>query len=297
MNNMQKLKYQKVKISENDSIDLLFNNHRNQNEYILNKNNLWIRNFGKQNCIPKDINNLFGEEEIQILLSNEVNNSNPNHIDLFSEFITVPKILIISDGFGFDSQKEWIKNIPDDVKIICVHGTLRFWDSERLPDYYVLTNPFENALQFFPEKYFPFLIASSRANPSFISNFQNLKFIYNSTPDQNYESPISHNSSKYVDEYRNAIAASLCIAYFMKAEKICLAYPIDAYKEFRETTIKYDDAYVYPQQIMSANIIDSMIFWYRYNRLNTKIVYTGVKNCMLFSKYVYEEDVINFFNE
>lgn len=105
------------------------------------------------------------------------------------------------------------------MKIICVHGSLRFWKNQRLPDYYVFTNPFENSMIYYPEMYFPFMITSTRSNHKFVSRYQNNVYVYNATPDEYYESSLSHNSANYIDEYRNAIAAAINLAYFMNAEK------------------------------------------------------------------------------
>ena len=294
---MHRLKTQRVKLGENNYQDIIIKNHANNNDYFLNKDNLWIRNFGKRNCVAEDINNLYEKSEIEILLQNEVNNQKSKYIDLFSENITNKKVLIISDGFGYSSQNYWIDNIPSDVKIICVHGSLRFWKNQRLPDYYVFTNPFENSMIYYPEMYFPFMIASTRSNHKFVSRYQNNVYVYNTTPDQYYESSLSHNSSNYIDEYRNAVAAAINLAYFMNAEKICLAYPIDAYKEERSATIKMGSAFVYPQQIMSSNIIDAMLFWYKFNKPSSKIFYCGIENLFHYAKYVKEESIFRFFDE
>jgi hypothetical protein len=141
------------------------------------------------------------------------------------------------------------------------------------------------------------MITSTRSNHKFVSRYQNNVYVYNATPDEYYESSLSHNSANYIDEYRNAIAAAINLAYFMNAEKICLAYPIDAYKEERSATIKMGSAFVYPQQIMSSNIIDAMLFWYKFNRPSSKIFYCGIENMFHYAKYVKEESIFRFFDE
>lgn len=291
------MKTTRVKLGENKYQDILIKQHKNNNEYLLNKDGIWIRNFCKKNCVAKDINQLYGKHEIEILLQNEHNNQKSSFIDYFSENIVNKKVLIISDGWGYNPNNYWIDNIPEDVKIISVHGSLRFWKNNRLPNYYVFTNPFDNCMVYYPEMYFPTMLASTRANHKFISRYQNNVLIYNTTPDQYYESPISHNSSNYVDEYRNAIGAAINLAHFMNADKICLAYPVDAYKEERPTTIQMGKAHVYPQQLMSANIIDSMLFWYKLNKPYSKISYCGIENLLSYAKYVKEESILRFFDE
>lgn len=294
---MQALKKQRIKISDNVYQDIFIKQHKNKNEYLLTKDNIWIRNFTKTNCLAKDINNLYEKSEIEILLQNEINNQRTNYIDLFSENIANKKVLIISDGFGYNQTNYWINNIPKDVKIMCVHGSLRFWKNQRLPNYYTFTNPFDSSIIFYPEQFFPFMITSTRANHKFISKWKNNIYVYKATPDEYYESSMSYNSPNYIDEYRNAIAASIHICYLMGAEKICLAYPIDAYKEERPATVQMGNAHVYPQQLISANIIDAMLFWYKINKPSCKFSYCGIENLLLFAKYVKEESIYRFFDE
>jgi ATP-dependent protease ClpP protease subunit len=101
-------------------------------------------------------------------------------------------------------------------------------------------------------------------------------------------------STKMDKEYWQNIQSS---DYFMNAEKICLAYPIDAYKEERSATIKMGSAFVYPQQIMSSNIIDAMLFWYKFNKPSSKIFYCGIENLFHYAKYVKEESIFRFCDE
>lgn len=50
---MQRLKTQRVKLGENNYQDIIIKNHANNNDYFLNKDNLWIRNFGKKIAFQK----------------------------------------------------------------------------------------------------------------------------------------------------------------------------------------------------------------------------------------------------
>jgi hypothetical protein len=296
-NNIQSYKSFKVNLHNNKEKNVTIKLHKNKNDYYLTDENIWVRNFLKQNVVPKDINNFYGKEEVKTLLENEMVNQEIQTLDFFSETITHKKILIISDGFGFSDSSSWLDRLPKDVKIITVYGASRFWKSKRLPDYMVFTNPFEDSLTCLPERIFPFLIASTRSCNKFIKRYPNKIFRYNTTPDENYESPISHKSADYVDEYRSSISAAIIIASKMKCEKLCIAYPINAYEKQRPGTEKIEDTnfYFYPQQKIAKNIIDANLFWQKLGKSNTNISYIGIKNSLLFANYIEPNNLEKFY--
>jgi len=295
---MSKIINYQVNTSDNSKLDITIKNHKNLNDYFYTTSNLWIRNFAKKNCLPKDINYLYQKKEIDMLLKNEIENKKAHYTDFFTENFKYRKAIIISDGFGWDKNKFFIDDLPEDIAIITIHGACRFWTNDRLPNFYLLTNPYENSTNlFFPNEVFPFLIASNRASSRFLERWPNNKYTYNSTPDEYYESSVSKGSSFYVDEYRNAVAAAINLAYYMNVEDLALCYPIDAYKDYREGTTRYGDAFIYPQQQISASIIDGMLFWYRNNNPDCKIIYCGIDKILQFAAYVSEEEIVKVFHE
>ena len=233
-----------------------------------------------------------------MLLNNEIKNSELSTLDLMSEIKDAKKILIISDGYGFENAKLWIDQLPNDVKIVANYGACRFWNFKRLPNYMVVNNPFDDALLYLPERIFPILIASSRTNNNFLKRYINTIIKYYPTPDENYESPSSHYSPLHVDEYRNSIATSINVAFKMKCEKLCVAYPINAYEKQRPATEKIKDTnlFYYPQQKIANNIIDANLFWFKLNNPKAVISYCGVKNSLDFANYI-EPDMIRKFYE
>ena len=283
----------KLKIPNNKEKNITIKIHKNKNEYFLTDDKIWVRNFAKNNAKPIDINNFYSESEIKTLLDNEIKNQELQTFDFSSELKESKKILIISDGYGFENAAEWLNNIPNDVKIIANYGACRYWDSKRLPNYMIMNNPFEDALIYLPEKVFPVLLASSRVNNNFVKRYINAIIKYYPTPDINYESPSSHNNAVHIDEYRSSIAASISIAYKMKCEKLCIAYPINAYEKERPGTEKIEDTemFFYPQQKIARNIIDANIFWYKFAKNKSNICYTGIKNSLQFANYI-EPDMI-----
>lgn len=271
--------------------------HKNKNDYFLTEDKIWIRNFSKINAKSLDINNFYNDKEIQLLLSNEIKNNEIQTFDFMSEIKNTKKILIVSDGYGFQNFHEWIDKLPSDVKIIANYGACRFWNAERLPNYMVITNPFDDALVYLPNRIFPVLIASSRTNSNFLTRYPNTIIKYYPTPDENYESPNSHGNPIHIDEYRNSIAASISIAYKMGCERLCIACPINAYDKQRPATEKIEDTelYFYPQQRIARNIIDGNIFWYKMAKSNSNICYTGIKNSLMFANYIEPNMIRNFY--
>ena len=275
---MESYKTFKVNLPNGKDKNVTIKIHKNKNDYFLTDDKIWVRNFAKTNVKPLDINNFYNEKEIQLLLDNEIKNHELQTFDFASEIKQNKKVLIISDGYGFQNSSTWLDQIPNDVKIIANYGACRFWNSKRMPNYMVATNPFSDALVYLPERIFPILITSARTNNDFLKRYANTIIKYYPTPDENYESPISHNSPLYIDEYRSSIAASVAIAHKMGCEKLCLAYPINAYEKQRPATEKIEDTelFFYPQQKIARNLIDANIFWHKLGKPNANICYTGI---------------------
>jgi hypothetical protein len=84
----------------------------------------------------------------------------------------------------------------------------------------------------------------------------------------------------------------------MNCEKLCIAYPINAYEKQRPATEKIEDTelFCYPQQKISMNVIEGNIFWYKLGKTNANICFTGIKNALKFANYI-EPNMIRKFYE
>jgi len=288
--NKASLKFLPILNAEGKREDMLFRVDASRNEYI-QIGNYWIRNFAKANVVSKDINDLYNDEEIKVLIDNEIKNAKLNAPNILDENFSFENVLIIGDGFGFDEHKDLLNNIREDFCVIAINNTMRFWQAIKLPDFFLVTNPFENIFSQTPEKAFPKLIASRRANNKFVSFYRNIKYFYDPACDSKYQSPISKDAVQFIDEYRNPVCAALGCAYYFNAKNIFLAYCSDAYKEMRPGCDKISDGiFCYPQQILANKIINANIFWNKLSNTNNMIYYTGIKNSFTFAKYLQNGD-------
>ena len=143
---MESYKTFKVNLPNGKDKNVTIKIHKNKNDYFLTDDKIWVRNFAKTNVKPLDINNFYNEKEIQLLLDNEIKNHELQTFDFASEIKQNKKVLIISDGYGFQNSSTWLDQIPNDVKIIANYGACRFWNSKRMPNYMVATNPFSDEI-------------------------------------------------------------------------------------------------------------------------------------------------------
>jgi len=270
--------------------DVVLRIDSNKNEYM-KVDNYWIRNFSKTNVVPKDINNLYDDSDIKVIIENEIKNEKLTAPNLLEENIYFDDVLIISDGLGFNDHKNLLQDIRSNVCVIALNKTMVFWEAIKFPDFYLISSPFENCLADIPKKGYPKLIASRRTCHKFISAYRNVIYFYDPTCDDKYKSPVAKNSSIYIDEYRNPICAALNCAFNFRAKNIYLAYCSDGYKAHRPGCISVDEnSFCYPQQQLANNIVNANIFWNKFSNPNNNIYYTGIKNSFSFAKYVESDD-------
>ena len=261
-----------------------------RNEYI-KVDDLWIRNYTKQNVISKDLNSLYEEEELKTIIENEIKNSKVGSPNLLEENFQYENVLIISDGLGFDEHKKLLDNLNPNFCVIAVNSAMTFWESTRFPDFFLVNNPFESIFAQTLKSGWPKLIASRRTNNKFITNYRNIKYFYDPTCNQKYQSPVAKKSSNHIDDYRNPICAALGCAWNFGAKNIVLAYCSNAYKKERPGCEQVDtEAWCYPQQILANKIINSYLFWNKLANPNNNLYYTGIKNSFSFAKYL-DQDV------
>jgi hypothetical protein len=150
-----------------------------------------------------------------------------------------------------------------------VNGALKKWkmagesDLRRIVNFYLVNNPYEDCLNYFPftNLYFPNLLASTKTNFKFTSNYRGEVYFYKPTEELNYSSAFSELRT-VLDDYRNPICAAISFAYQLQAKKILLFCCDESFEDFRPSATKMENnLYQYPQQILSQKIIDKQFFW------------------------------------
>jgi hypothetical protein len=265
--------------------------HLNRNEYI-QIDSYWIRNFNAPDVTPIDINNLFGEDEIKNILANEMQNTKYVSQIIANDLTNIDSLIIVSDGFGFPDHSK-IKDLKDNCGIMVLNHAMRFWESPVFPNFMLMNNSTEVALSCMPLNSMPQLIASRRTFSPFIKKYDNNIYLYDPTPDENYQSIASKDSSVFLDEYRNPVCAAISFANFLNIRNIYLCFCSSAYSENRAGTIKIaENAYQYPQQQLADRFIDGNIFWYKFGNRYRQIFYTGLENTFKFAKYLKIEELL-----
>jgi hypothetical protein len=276
--------------SEGNKEDFIIKEGVNRNVY-LKCDSFWIRNPNVIGSVPQDINNVYSDNEIKTYIENEIYNSKLNIPNIETETFEWETVIIVSNGFGFkNNHQELLDKFPNSRKsiVISANNTPRFWESKRLPNYYV-TNNLNDFSNF---KFLPILIAGKRSNPLSIVKYRNMKYFYSHTPSYNFNSPSDRNSLLYIDDYRNPICAALSCCNNYRVQNIVLAFCSEGY-DVKRDGMEYisDDVYMYPQQKLANKIINSMIFWYLVNNPQSKIFYTGLKNSFSLAKYIDIKDL------
>jgi hypothetical protein len=281
--------------SNNEKENISIRTTKDRNEYSLT-NNLWIRNFTRDDTRPVDINDLYSENEIQLCIENEIKNSKLIVPNIATENFDIHTIVIISNGFGFrDNHKKLIESIStyEGKQIFCVNNTVLLWNAKKYPNFF-LTNSFNrpSGMNFYPR-----LLCSQRMDYDFLKNYRNNKFVYSPTQNYKFSSPNSLDETCFIDEYRNPICASINCAYKFNATRIFLAFCSEGYENEKDGMINVEEnLFMYPQQKVANDVINNMIFWYRYSNPNVKIFHTGVKNSFSFAKYLRLDDFIEAVN-
>lgn len=281
--------------SNNQKENVSIKTTKDRNQYSLT-NNIWVRNFTRDDTKPIDINDLYEDEEIQTCIENEIKNSKLIVPNISTENFEIDSVVIISNGFEFrENHKNIIESIDtfDNKQVFCVNKTILLWNANKYPNFY-LTNSFTKPTGM---NFYPRLICSQRMDYNFLKSYRNNKFVYSPTPNYKFSSPNSIDETFFIDDYRNPICAALHCAYKFKAERIFLAFCSEGYSDKKEGMVDAGEGVcMYPQQKMANDIINHMIFWYRYSNPNTKIFYTGLKNSFSFAKYLKVNDFIEAVN-
>jgi hypothetical protein len=282
--------------SLNVPIKMIIKKHKNKNEYLLTTEKFWVRNFTKINAPSININQLTNFDDYKIFLENELKNSQKKYPWIDTENLIHDKIAIISDGLEFENKTDFIKILQSlNVTTIGVNGSLKKWNNNKSLNYYVINNPYPEAMHFFPKRNnFPKCIASIRTNWEFLERYKGIKYKYYPSIEPAYTGTISKEIDYQIDDYRNPICAAINLSYRFNAKKILLLCCDNSFKENRAGSMKIsDDVFMYPQHKTVHSLIDANLFWLKGNiEAKNHSKNLEYKN----ASYIDEEGTINFFS-
>lgn len=271
---------------------------KNKNQYIKTNSGIWVRNFLLKNVPYLDINNLISANEYKQILENEVANNSDRSPNINTEDFYHPNLIIVSDGFGFETIcKQVLNDLPSEVTIIGTNGVLKKWPLvDRDLDYYVANNPSADIMKDFPKKSITAKgIFSTRTYHEFVEEYDNVKYFYTPVSSKNY-SGLSNDYGIKIDDYRNPLAAAVRLAHIFKSEKICLLCCDDVLKEKRIEAEKMGDFWVFPQQKAAHEVIDANIFWLNKNsRLDVSVIYNSCAMPFVNAKFCEQDKIKEFF--
>lgn len=243
--------------------------HNSGNEYIY-AGDVWVRNFCNSLPHPLQLSQMFTKDDYQIVLKNE--EMNKNHPKISDEKIIIKKIIIVSDGYDFESRHKIISELPKDIGILVVNKAYQKWkllstelsvDKRRPINAFVINNPYADCMNCLPSKdakYYPTCVASNRTNYEFLKKYKGQ--IYNYFPSRELKFGLDSKENYYIDDYRNPICASIGLAYKFDVKKLLLLCCDDSFKEKREYSIKMKNGmYTYPHHIKCHEIIDANLYW------------------------------------
>lgn len=281
--------------------------HSNGNEYI-RAGDIWIRNFTKTGVAPVQLDGLFLKDDFEIILRNERLNS--NYPKISNETINFKKIVIVSDGYGFDEKQNILSKLPKDVCILATNRVLAKWklflpsvpvESRRAINGYVVNNPYKEAAHFLPpkeNKYFPTCLASTRTNCDFLKKY--IGDIYSYTP--TFEKKFGfENTERYsIDDYRNPICAAIGLAYQFGVKKLMLFCCDDSFADERPNAVPLSNGlWTYKPLIRSHEIIDANLYWLTHIE-DDEIVVSNFSSGPEYTNAAYiknEEDICSFFTD
>jgi hypothetical protein len=273
-----------------------------KNEYVFT-DGIWVRNLCVKNSSNIDINNLFSKEK-DLFLENEIENLKNSKLEL-NEF-QYSNVIICSDGFGWEEKQFILGDIPSNqAKILTVNGALSKWKMvgenapiKRIINFHVVNNPYQDCMNNMPKKhnYYPNLLASTKTNHKFISEYRGDVYFYKSSEELEYSGPPCDIGTK-LDDYRNPICAAVSFAYKLGAKKILLFCCDESFEDERPTAIRMDNGlYQYPQQILSQKILDKQFFWLKKTNIEIFDISSGIKYEN--AQYIFDNNEIkNIFNQ
>ncbi len=274
--------------------------HANGNEYILTEAGVWVRNFTKS-ATPIDINQLTTVPDRTLLIENQLKNELTTSMQFDPDEEYHPSVCIVSDGYNFDKKRHLLKTLPANVAIIGTNRSLLKWgDTGRAMDYYVVNNPYEQCMTYLPNDYRSLTkcVASIRTFPEFLVRYRGPKVkyypVYENEFKQRSVEPMCH-----IDDYRNPICAAIGLAYKMRAAKILLFCCDDSFSDEREGAEKlHNGLWMYQQHKIVHSLINGNMHWYatqQYKRVRIGNHSSGPEYNKV--RYIEEDEINNFFTK
>ena len=276
--------------------NMIIKNHLNRNDYCLAKCGHWVRDFTKKIAKPCDINDITPLEDIKLIIENEFKNSLKRY-QVAETNVTHDKVVIISDGYGFEKNVKLIEELSPDVIIIGVNGAFAKWKSERRLNYYIVNNPYQECLYYYPQiiRTWPKCIASTRTNPNFLDIYKGLLYVYSPTNGTSYSGITKEEYNFLIDDYRNPICAAIGLSYKYGVKKMLLMSTLEMYEKERPgSDIVKDGFWMYPQQKMAHALIDANLYWMKKAKIDVN--YTDTEPDYEFATYINSGDIKRFFN-
>jgi hypothetical protein len=237
--------------------------NKNKNEYYHTGNGLWVRNFTKTTLTTVDINDLYPISDIQVMLENELQNRMRMVQQIETEHLEWPVVVIAGDGFNFIAKQKLLDMLPPDVVMIGVNDVMNMWAIKRRLNYYVVNNPYPEAMRYLPKRPQPRprIIASERTHPGFIQGYDGIVYQYTPSPNERFGGIKSENDW-LVDDYRNPICAAICLAFKFNVKKLLLFCCDNSFKDQRVGAEKlHNGLWMYPQQQTAHSMIDGCLYW------------------------------------
>lgn len=274
---------------------------KNGNDYLLTKNNIWVRNFNKDLAPYIDINSSYRDVNYGVFYKNEKENEFITKASLDRENLDIDKVVIISDGYDFTEKAKALKTLPTNVKIIATNGALANWPiTERYPNYYLVNNPYVECMKFFPRKMksHPTCIASTKTYSEFLKYYRGVIMTYSGVDEVYYKCRKETEPLFQIDDYRNPICAALSICNKFYTSKILLLCCDNSKNTFKEGMTKLDNGlYQYPQNEIAHGVIDGMAYWISKNPIKTtKIADHSSGEKYVNIPYIQMEEISSFFS-
>jgi|694.fasta_scaffold13122_5 hypothetical protein len=281
--------------------------HPSGNEYIY-AGEVWVRNFTKKNIAPLQLDCLFSEDDMSLVLKNE--QLNLNYPRVSDENLNFSKICIVSDGYLFEERQKILAKLPKDVCILAVNRALAKWglydaktplEYRRTINAFVVNNPYKDAITYLPSKnakYYPTCVASTRTNFDFLKRYAGDVYCYRPAIEERFG--INTPESYYIDDYRNPICAAIGFAFQMNVKKLMLFCCDDSFVEPRDNAVRLQNGlYCYKPLLRSHDIIDANLYWLTHIEEN-EIVVSNYSSGLDYSNAAYikdEREVISFFTD
>lgn len=272
------------------------------NQYLLTKQGMWVRNFCKNTVPYVDINKTIATDDHFVFLKNEVQNSLKKSTWVDSERFHVSKVVIVSDGYDFKRKHKLLADLPKDVAIMGVNGSLAKWElNNRAISYYVVNNPYQECVRYLPRgtKIPPKCLASARTSHEFMDNYRGAKLKYYPVNELSYSTLGIKEVTWQIDDYRNPICAAIGLAYRFGAEKLMLFCCDDAFIDERPGAVQLENKlWIYPQQEIAHGLIDANLYWFKtqpYKEVSIGDCSSGPRYEN--ATYIEEDKIVSFWDE